>query len=273
MIPLIDEPPRQTVLDQLDTWQAAVDAVDDYAERVAQARRWFESRNQEKNPTFGAIRAALRNMASGAERCHYCEDSLGSQVEHVRPKSLYPDHAFRWLNYVLSCQPCNTAKLAKYAVIRAGQLVDVSRAKNAPITPPLAGDMAMLDPRTTEPEWLALDLEDTFWIQARSGVVGLDAERVEYTINTVLRLNADPHPERRRDAYSDYRAALSEYAIWSARGVSQSRLDGLRARIARRDHIMVWREILRQYQLNRRPRQLQSDFGELFEAVPEALRW
>ncbi|WP_157520837.1 hypothetical protein [Herbidospora daliensis] len=54
------------------------------------------------------VQAVLARMSSGLERCMYCEDSQGTDIEHFRPKSAYPDHAFSWLNYLLACTRCNS---------------------------------------------------------------------------------------------------------------------------------------------------------------------
>lgn len=57
---------------------------------------------------FAEIRAILRRMASGLERCMYCEDSEGTDIEHFWPKSAYPERAFDWPNYLFACSSCNS---------------------------------------------------------------------------------------------------------------------------------------------------------------------
>lgn len=44
--------------------------------------------------------------------CSYCERRLPTSlaVEHVAPKSLYPDRATDWNNFLLSCNNCNSVK-------------------------------------------------------------------------------------------------------------------------------------------------------------------
>lgn len=44
--------------------------------------------------------------------CSYCENALpsGIDVEHVRPKSLNPDVALNWPNFLLACGHCNSIK-------------------------------------------------------------------------------------------------------------------------------------------------------------------
>lgn len=47
-------------------------------------------------------------MAPGLKRCMYCEDSLGTDIEHFWPKATYPEKAFLWENYLLACSFCNS---------------------------------------------------------------------------------------------------------------------------------------------------------------------
>lgn len=59
---------------------------------------------------FEEILETLLRMASGRERCMYCEDSAGTDIEHFYPKSKYPERAFSWENYLLACSHCNSNK-------------------------------------------------------------------------------------------------------------------------------------------------------------------
>jgi 5-methylcytosine-specific restriction endonuclease McrA len=274
MIFLRDEPPRPQVLEQLRTWQAEVDEILDYSERVAAADERFNLRNRAGNQTFAAVRGALLEMCGGSQTCVYCEDNRSHQIDHVRPRSLHPEHVFAWLNMLWVCGDCNNRKLAKYAVVIGGELVPFRRKRGEPLSPPPAGPMALLDPRVEDPmAFMILDLADTFQFVALPGLDTVARARVEFTINEVLGLNDDPFPEQRIGAYLDFRGLLSEYLIWRARGESEQRLDGLRARFARRRHQTVWREIQRQIRAEARPPELDRDFAELFEALPEALAW
>lgn len=58
--------------------------------------------------TFDEIRGTLEAMATGRSRCMYCEDSLGTDIEHFYPKAKYPRRAFSWINYLLACSHCNS---------------------------------------------------------------------------------------------------------------------------------------------------------------------
>ena len=274
MIFLHDEPPRNEVLEQLGIWQADVDEILDYAERVAEADKRFNSRNRADNQTFAAVRGALLAMCGGSQSCVYCEDSCADEIDHVRPRSLYPEHVFAWLNMLLVCARCNKRKLAKHAVVIGGELVPFSRKRGEPISPPPAGPMALLDPRIENPmAFMNLDLANSFAFVALPGLEAIARARVEFTINKVLGLNDDPLPEQRFGAYQDFRDRLTVYLTWQNRGESEQRLDSLRARFARSRHQTVWREIQRQMTATARPPALERDFIELFEALPEALAW
>lgn len=53
------------------------------------------------------------------EYCSYCERKIEANlaVEHVRPKSLNPDLALEWSNFLLGCTNCNSTKGNKPIVL------------------------------------------------------------------------------------------------------------------------------------------------------------
>lgn len=59
---------------------------------------------------------ALRKSTSG--KCMYCESKMEhicySHVEHIKPKSKFPELEFEWSNLGFCCQICNTKKGNKY---------------------------------------------------------------------------------------------------------------------------------------------------------------
>lgn len=58
----------------------------------------------------------LRQVFS--RKCGYCEsysEHVGPlELEHYRPKSLFDEQAFDWLNWLISCHACNNKKLRKF---------------------------------------------------------------------------------------------------------------------------------------------------------------
>lgn len=87
-----------------------------------------------KNKAFAEIRATLRRMASGLERCMYCEDSKGTDIEHFWPKSIYPERAFDWDNYLFGCSRCNSNyKRNRFPLDDAGQPLLICPTEEEPL--------------------------------------------------------------------------------------------------------------------------------------------
>jgi 5-methylcytosine-specific restriction endonuclease McrA len=152
----------------LDQYQADVDAAGDYATCVAAAKSTFKSRNRATNPAFSAVRTKLTEMCSGIGRCMYCEDAPADEVEHHRPKDLYPELVFVWRNYLYACGPCNGPKNNRFARHRpddpaVGQCLAPEEGAGRPACTRRAP--ALLDPRQEDPlDFLMLDLRDTFYL-------------------------------------------------------------------------------------------------------------
>jgi uncharacterized protein (TIGR02646 family) len=47
------------------------------------------------------------------EYCSYCERSTDLAVEHLEPKSKYPERETEWANFLLGCNNCNATKKDK----------------------------------------------------------------------------------------------------------------------------------------------------------------
>lgn len=52
----------------------------------------------------------LLRMAGKRERCMFCNDSRGTDIDHFWPKVPYPKKAFHWENMLLVCTGCNRKK-------------------------------------------------------------------------------------------------------------------------------------------------------------------
>ena len=226
----------------------------------------FGSRNTRSNSTFRAVRSSLSLMCAGAQRCVYCEDSVGDEVEHIKPKDLYPGDVFCWQNYVYACGPCNGGKNNKFLVMTAGGQINVTRARGAPITPPTPGVPAFINPRIENPlAFFTIDLMGTFFVLPRAELVGDAADRADFTIET-LRLNRDLLLVARRNALGGYRARLSEYRTRRDAAAGAGELQALRDDLLATPHPSIWEEMKRQA-----PHIPELD--ALFAGVPEALGW
>jgi uncharacterized protein (TIGR02646 family) len=244
----------------LDTRQARIDGTPDYAAQVDAAKRMRESRPRDR---FKSIRDLLTEMCSGEDRCMYCEDSAGDEIEHHRPKSVYPDRTFAWMNLLLACGRCNGSKRARFGVLstQRRQFVEVARPRGAPPSPPDPARTSMLlDPRREDPlRFMILDLVFPFHFHPLPSRGCLARTRAAYTIE-VLGLNRDPLPCRRGNAYENYRLRLREYVAEADPAARVRRLTA----IGRLDHPTVWREMQRQHQQN-------DELRRLFEQAPAAL--
>jgi len=216
-------------------------------------------------------------MCSGAERCHYCEDSKADEVEHLLPKDVYPDHCYSWSNYFYSCGTCNTKKSNKCAVINPanGLPNDNTPPKNKkngqPFTlpnQPIAGQQAFINLETEDPlNFFLLDLQTgSFEFAELPDSTTTDYQRAKYTLET-LKLNKRAFLRKaRKEAYGDFRARLTEYIHHKIQGTPKSQLDNMIEEIQSHSHPTVWKEMVRQ-------RSFIPDLQRLFNQAPEALNW
>lgn len=253
---------------QLVTYQAEIDRLGTFAERVASGKQLFKARNRKGNATFDLVKKVLTEMCSGARRCAYCEDSAADEVEHVHPKHFYPDRVFVWRNYVYSCGPCNGPKGSRFAVFPAGpgSQVELVQSVHA-LSPPPAGVPGLIDPRAEDAtQFLALELRDTFYFVERAPAGTVEHERARYTID-VLGLNKrEILPRARRAAYLDYCAHLRQYIAVRSEGGDAAELTRLEREILTRQHPTVWSEMKRQHASL-------PKIAPLFAEAPEALSW
>ena len=266
MLHLDDPGLDETTARGLRRYQRKVDNAGTYPKQVAAGKRLFENYNRQDNQVFRSVRTRLTDMCAGAQRCGYCEDSVGDEVEHIKPKDLYPEHVFVWENYLLACGRCNSGKSNRFSVISRGCLIDVTRCRNHPTRKPRAGAPALVNPRDEDPlEFFDLEIPETFVFLPRIDLPRIDEQRACYTID-VLKLNRDVLLEARREAYGAYRARLVEYRQYRDNGTAEADLRRLSNAITTSAHPTVWREMQRQSSLI-------GELRNLFSSVPEALSW
>ncbi|MEV6981636.1 hypothetical protein AB0M95_10320 [Sphaerisporangium sp. NPDC051017] len=132
------------------------------------------------------IQATLIRMSTGLERCMYCEDSQGTDIEHFRPKSAYPAHAFSWANYLLACTRCN------------------SNHKRTRFPQSSTGDPLLIDPTTDDPV-------DHLLLSPSTGLyAGLDDKGV--TTIDVCGLNRDVCAAGRANAWTAIECLIPSYS-------------------------------------------------------------
>lgn len=87
---------------------------------------WKQSR---QTKVVGEVALGLLQTAMGErERCMYCLDAHGTDIEHFRPKARYPKLAFQWKNWLLCCSECGRIKGSQFPVAANGRplLIDPS---------------------------------------------------------------------------------------------------------------------------------------------------
>lgn len=274
MIRLSAPPLTKKTLTHLRRQQATIDALSSYAAQVDKGKELWGVKESTKDAkaAFQELKDKLAQMSCHGQRCHYCEDSYADEIEHIRPKDLYPERVFDWDNYLYACGPCNGPKNNKFAIINAQQTItDVTRARNAAVTPPQAGESALINPRVEDPlAFLHLDLSQTFYFKPSDELLApsqrdaLRYARAKYTLE-VLRLNERPAlVEMRRQAYRNYTARLAEYALLSQMSPHAPELEDKLASLGRLSHRAVWESMKRQ-------RELIPRLNQLFALAPSAL--
>jgi uncharacterized protein (TIGR02646 family) len=264
MLLLIDQRLSTETLGELQVEQDKIDILPTYPEQVKKASSLWSNKPDD---TFDEVKLALETMCSGVQRCVYCEDSHGNQIEHMKPKQLYPNHAFVWDNYVFSCGVCNNTKRAYFAVFDANdKVIDVTRKPKAPKVPPQDGASVFLNPRIEDGiEYLILDLKDGFMFVPMFGISERDKQRAIYT-RDLIDLNRDMLINARRNAYEGYLAYLELYILKHNNQAGADELQRVINLIKNNHHPTVWQEMKRQ-------RGGIPEIEDLFQQAPEALDW
>jgi len=273
--------PADEILLKLQEYQDSINGKGTFEKRAEAAKKDFSARNKTSNAAFQAVKKSLTAMCSGARRCCYCEDSVGDEVEHIYPKSLYPEFCFNWDNYLYACGNCNGPKNDKFAVFKhdSGFFTEVNPPKGQAAQQPPAGKPVLINPRLEDAmEFCMLDLTGTFEFILRTpqGELqpGTEAyQRAHYTINTVLRLNEREFlREAREHSYGDFKARLGEYVRAKANNAVETKLNKMIAQLRKHQHPTVWKEAQRYHKL-RLLGKFDQEFDEYFLAAPEALTW
>ena len=147
------DPASVTILSSL---QKDVDGASDPPARASIL--WKRQRSGKRRAeAFGDVRTKLTRMASGRARCMYCEDNLGTDIDHFHPKSAYSRQAFVWNNYLVACSHCNSnEKRAEFPLDPSGSALLIDPTADDPVTHlvlvPETGRLEPVTARGTETE-------------------------------------------------------------------------------------------------------------------------
>lgn len=244
MIKLKDQALSTTAKRHLARYQNRIISKPDYAAQVAEARRLWKP----NHVVFDEVTRVLTWMSPGTRRCCYCEDARADDIEHFRPKHLYPHLTFEWANYLFACSACNSnAKREQFAVFdAAGTIQDVTRVKGQPVVPPLPGDPVLINPRYEDPmKYLRLEFRAFHFVPQKS-LSAYDMERARYTIDTLqLNLRAEL-PHWRRTACRIFIGWIDTYHRYQK---ADDRVNMQRhvQELKNYNHLAVWEEMRRIY--------------------------
>lgn len=266
MIRVVDQPLPKATAQALRAWQAEVDRDRvPFRAHVRAAEEAFALRRAQG--AFAPVCVALRAMCSGVNRCMYCQDSGGVDVEHFQPKAWYPGLVFAWANFLLVCARCNRKKGSRFFLFHpkpTDERALVRARGSAPRRPPQAAPV-LLNPRVDDPAaHLTLDLSGTLLFAPLGAVGAAPRLRAERTIE-VLGLNDDDLGRSRRCAFEAFTSHLQRAGAAHARG-DVAELARVREAVATTPCSVVWREMQRQ-------RGAHPGLHSAFAAVPEAVGW
>jgi hypothetical protein len=268
---------NQNAANNLQQFQTAVNNQIDFPAKVAFAKDDFPKKKVVSNATFQHVKTKLIEMSSGAERCHYCEDSKADEVEHLFPKDVYPDRCYDWLNYYYSCGPCNVKKNNKFAVIdlNTQELIDITPPKKRKNGPPLPlpqpaplGIPAFINLETENPlDFFMLDLQfGSFEFSEFPAPDTIEFKRAKFTLET-LELTKKAFLRKAREyAYGDFKARLRAYIQDKENKVADNLLNQMIVEIKTHSHPTVWKEMIRQ-------KDYIPALKSLFDKAPEAITW
>lgn len=98
---------ESTAQSYLNQQQAKVNGLLDHGKLEGIEQKWKTAR---KSKNMGKILGTLQSMMGDRQRCMYCLDSHGCDIEHFRPKIQFPKRMFRWRNLLLCCTECGRFK-------------------------------------------------------------------------------------------------------------------------------------------------------------------
>lgn len=160
-----------------------------------------------RTPLILAVLATLQTMAGERQRCMYCVDSDGADIEHFWPKTPYPKRMYVWENLLLVCTNCGRKKGAQF-----------------PLTP--QGEPMLIDP-TAENPWEFLDfIPESGILTARYLLAsGVFSAKGEATVDVL-------HLDRREGVAAGYRKTYNDLCklvtSWTDRHLPEDFLEQLR---------------------------------------------
>ena len=166
--------------------QDKLDALSLFEKKTKKAQLLWDAKGSPTyKSTFSGIKANLMSLTVYVETCNYCEHNEATDIEHIYPKSFFPEKTFVWDNYLLACKICNTTyKLDQCLVVSgSGQTIRVNRGHQAPFP-----QLAFINPRIEDPNQFLYMNTLTWKFDLLANLNPVDIAKAKGTIE-ILQLN------------------------------------------------------------------------------------
>lgn len=116
--------------------------------------KWQAAR---KTRTMAVVATTLKRMSGSRERCMFCGDSQGTDVDHYRPIMKFREETFRWANLLWICANCNRRKGDQFPIDACGRPLLIDPTAEDPwdclfFDPHTGNITARFDPQTGQPD-------------------------------------------------------------------------------------------------------------------------
>lgn len=275
---------------ELRRLQNEIDAKVGFASKAAKAKSLWKSSTSNNN-AFTEIKEKLISISISVEICNYCELSENNDIEHVYPKSFFPDKTFVWENYLRVCKQCNTGqKLDSFYVLDAEH--EPQKLERG-IEPPY-NDVAFINPRIEDPSrFMVLNLQAfVFDVLPIPILTKKEKKKAEKTLE-ILELNTRPALiASRENSYEFYYLKLEKLVnILNANSVEEileittpvesnlfnpkdsienvkkTLTEGCRKMVVTHQHPSIW------FAIKTVGYKTDNKWTKLFNAFPDALNW
>jgi len=289
MIRLDSKTISSDVMQILNELQNKINNETTFEKKAEKSKSLWKSKGGKKGEqAFEIIRKVLYDMCVYIGTCNYCEHNEASDIEHIYPKSFFPEKTFDWENYLLVCKECNSAyKLDKcYILDNNDEIIFVKRKEEPPYK-----TLAFINPRVENPERFMILSPDSFEFELLSDLDKKDTNKSNSTLQ-ILKLN-QRHTflhKRKSVANNCYETMERLIKIMSANSLEELKsvlrpnddrfdftfsLDKLKSEIkesykrhiSRYEHPSVW------YSIKLIASKTNEKWKTIFEKIPEALNW
>lgn len=272
-------------LSKLEKLQLKIDRKSTFSQKAAKAQSSWDSKNAK---TFRKVIDTLLLMNISKGICNYCEQNESNDIEHIDPKSFFPEKTFVWENYILACKQCNSGhKLDKCFVFdSSGSLNFLERSIQ-----PSSKDVAFINPRIDDPSKYMIITFPSYQFEILEGISQKHTLIAQKTID-ILELNTRAVLiEARKNAANYYfsildrlvrvRAARTKKSLKSILSPVDSLIDDtkslktLKAEITEsyKNHVISYQHPSVWYSIKKISSIIDPTWKRLFLEFPEAKNW